>query len=96
MKELAVLRPRPEDIPDDDWPGYVLNDATIYRKDGKTLANPLLLSLEGNLVVRGQLEIDDPDLLPNRKSSLSLLLTHRPVAAVLTHRLVFSQCSDRV
>ena len=96
MKESTVLRPRPEDIPDDDWPGYVLNDATIYRKDGKTLANPLLLSLEGSLVVRGQLEIDEPKLLPNRKSSLSLLLNHRPVAAVLTYRLVFFQFSDRV
>ncbi len=78
MKESAVLLPRPEDVPDDDWPGYVLNDATVYRKDGKTPANPLLLSLEGNLVVRGQLEVDDPDCIANGKSGLSLLLNHRP------------------
>ncbi|KAL2257035.1 hypothetical protein VTK26DRAFT_754 [Humicola hyalothermophila] len=58
-KESAVLKPVPRDVPDGQWPCYVLADATVYMKDGKTLANPLLVGLEGPFIVRGLLEVDD-------------------------------------
>ncbi|KAK3378515.1 hypothetical protein B0H63DRAFT_525738 [Podospora didyma] len=60
-KEVSVLRPTPLGLPDNDWPCYVLDDAVIYRKDGHTLANPLLVHLEGPLIVRGKLEVGDDD-----------------------------------
>ncbi|GAB1315041.1 hypothetical protein MFIFM68171_05251 [Madurella fahalii] len=63
-KESSILKPSPRGIPDNDWPCYVLTDATIYRKDGKTLANPLLVHVQGPLVIRGLLEVDDDELLP--------------------------------
>ncbi|KAK4148076.1 uncharacterized protein C8A04DRAFT_8602 [Dichotomopilus funicola] len=59
IKEQTVLKPAPQDVPDSDWPCYVLRDATIYRKDGETLANPLLVHLEGPLVIRGIFDVDD-------------------------------------
>jgi hypothetical protein len=68
VNESLLLKPRPQDVPANDWPTYVLNDATVYRKDGKTLANPLLLPLEGSVVIRGRIEADD-NVLSNRKSS---------------------------
>ncbi|AEO56936.1 hypothetical protein MYCTH_2302469 [Thermothelomyces thermophilus ATCC 42464] len=64
-KESLVLKPAPQHVPDSEWPCYVLTDATIYRSDGKTLANPLLVHLEGPLIVRGLLEVDEDKLVPN-------------------------------
>lgn len=62
-KETSVLRPvSEEDIDDSNWPCYVLTDATVYKKDGKTLANPLLVQFEGPLIVRGFLEVQDHQL----------------------------------
>jgi hypothetical protein len=66
-KESSVLKPAPRDISDNDWPCYVLKDATVYRKDGKTLANPLLVHLEGPLVVRGILEVAEDEQMHNCK-----------------------------
>ncbi|KAL2152554.1 hypothetical protein VTH82DRAFT_5738 [Thermothelomyces myriococcoides] len=65
IKESSVLKPVPEDVPDSEWPCYVLTDATIYRSDGKTLANPLLVHLEGPLIIRGLLEVDEDKLVHN-------------------------------
>jgi len=76
IKESSILKPRPSNVSTNDWPEYVLTDATIYRKDGKTLANPLLVQLEGSLVVRGHVEFNDPNLLPNCKPKTCLL--HSP------------------
>ncbi|KAK4245850.1 hypothetical protein C7999DRAFT_15995 [Corynascus novoguineensis] len=64
-KESSVLKPVPRDMPDSEWPCYVLSDATIYRNDGKTLANPLLAHVQEPLIVRGLLEVDEDKLLPN-------------------------------
>lgn len=66
-KESSVLKPAPQNITDNDWPVYVLTDATIYRKDGITLANPLLVHLQGPIVVRGFLEVEEDELLHNRE-----------------------------
>ena len=44
-----------------------MTDATIYQKDGKTLGNPLLVHVEGPLVVRGLLGVDEDRLVPNRE-----------------------------
>lgn len=67
-------------MPEDDWPIYELIDATIYRKskDGKTLvlANPLLVHLEGPVIVQGHVEVE-PKQLPNREYSKFALQQHR-------------------
>ncbi|KAK1775806.1 hypothetical protein QBC45DRAFT_382603 [Copromyces sp. CBS 386.78] len=62
-KELAILKPVTPGSPDESWPYFaVLADATIYQKDGKTLANPLHVDLEGPFIVRGKLEpVEDDD-----------------------------------
>ena len=62
-KELTILKPITPGTTDDLWPSFaVLTDAAIYHKDGKTLANPLHVDLEGPFIVRGKLElVDDED-----------------------------------
>lgn len=62
-RELTILKPVSPGTPDDQWPSFaVLTDATIYQKDGKTLANPLHVDLEGPFIVRGKLEpVEDDD-----------------------------------
>jgi hypothetical protein len=67
-----------EGIPDNDWPCYVLTDATIYLKDGKTLANPLLVYVHGLMVVRGFLEEPKKEWAVNceRWLASSIMLSH--------------------
>lgn len=49
-----------------------MTDAVIYQKDGTTLANPLLVHVEGPMIFRGKLEIDDdPELLANLVKPMS-------------------------
>lgn len=62
-RELAILKPVTPGTSDDLWPYFaVLTDATIYQKDGKTVANPLHVDLEGPFIVRGKLEpVEDGD-----------------------------------
>ncbi|KAI0381873.1 hypothetical protein F5Y04DRAFT_254546 [Hypomontagnella monticulosa] len=55
--EESVLKSASSRAHPDDWPCFLLNDATIYHKDG-TLANLLHVELEGPLIVRGRLEIE--------------------------------------
>lgn len=59
--EIDFLKPLPEHMlsDTDSWPCFVLTDATVYLKDGKRLANPLLP--DGPFVVRGKLEVDEKD-----------------------------------
>ncbi|KAI2641648.1 hypothetical protein GGS26DRAFT_536271 [Hypomontagnella submonticulosa] len=65
--EESVLKPVSARVHTDDWPCFLLIDATIYHKDG-TLANLLHVDLEGPLIVRGKLEIekDQEKFLVNR------------------------------
>ncbi|KAK4670356.1 uncharacterized protein QC763_210970 [Podospora pseudopauciseta] len=58
VKESAALTSVELGPDEGEWPCFVLSDAIIYRKDGKTLANPLMVHSEGPLVIRGLLEID--------------------------------------
>ncbi|KAK0664440.1 hypothetical protein QBC41DRAFT_233908 [Cercophora samala] len=59
VKESAVLKPVEPGDEEGEWPCFVLSDATVYRKDGKTLANPLMVHSEGPFVIHGLLEIDE-------------------------------------
>lgn len=61
VKEELVLKPKSESTTDASWPCYVLTEATVYRSDGRTIANPLHVHLEGPMVIRGKLVIDDED-----------------------------------
>ncbi|KAK0636216.1 hypothetical protein B0T17DRAFT_482119 [Bombardia bombarda] len=58
-RELSLLKPKAADQPDDNWPVFVLTDAVIYRADGTTLANPLHTHLDGPMIIRGRLELDE-------------------------------------
>lgn len=60
-KETWVLKPTAPNTPDHEWPCYILTDAQIYRSDGETLANPLHVSLEGSMVIKGRLVVDQED-----------------------------------
>ncbi|KAK3326319.1 hypothetical protein B0H66DRAFT_617285 [Apodospora peruviana] len=61
LKETNVLKPTSPNTPDNEWPCYVLTDAMVYRSDCKTPANPLHVHLEGPMVIRGTLQIDEAD-----------------------------------
>lgn len=59
MDETRVLQPLSSNSEDsNDWPCFVLKDAVVLHKDGKRLANPLLIDTEGPFIVRGKLEVD--------------------------------------
>ncbi|KAI1462373.1 hypothetical protein F4805DRAFT_410373 [Annulohypoxylon moriforme] len=56
-QEETVLKPVSSRTHTDDWPCFLLTDATIYHKNG-TLANLLHVDLEGPFIVRGRVEIE--------------------------------------
>lgn len=58
LSEEEVLQPAPWGISTDDWPIYLLKDAVVYSKDGKTPANLLHAELEGPFSIHGKLEVD--------------------------------------
>lgn len=60
-EELKVLKPYKPGILDNDWPMFILDDAVIYEKGGKTLGNPLLVHKVGPMVIRGTLEVTEED-----------------------------------
>lgn len=60
VPEEDILMPTTETI-NDNWPMYVLNDAVVYRPDGKTIAHALLVNIDGPFTIRGRLEIEDGD-----------------------------------
>jgi hypothetical protein len=91
LKETSVLKSTTKDMDDEDCPIFLLHDAVIYEKDGRTLGNPLLLDKVGPMVVRGRIERRDDDdnddelhpLLPYRKFCESAI----PVTATETLQL---------
>jgi len=58
VAECAALRPVGKNEHPDDWPCYVVEDATIYTKGGKTIGNLLHAELQTSFVVRGRLIVD--------------------------------------
>ncbi|KAI1437522.1 hypothetical protein GGR50DRAFT_77837 [Xylaria sp. CBS 124048] len=56
-KESSILKPVDPELHCDDWPCFLLLDATVYRRDG-TIVNQLHVDLEGPFVVRGRLELE--------------------------------------
>ncbi|CAK7267058.1 hypothetical protein SEPCBS57363_002407 [Sporothrix epigloea] len=59
--ESTILFPKDPTALEDDWPIFSLYDAIVYRPDGVTMANAILVSKEGPCIVRGRLEIDDKE-----------------------------------
>lgn len=60
---MSILKPAASN---NEFPTFVLEDAVIYRKDanGKlVVANVCNVKLEGPLVVRGKLEVEDDELV---------------------------------
>ncbi|KAK3995093.1 hypothetical protein QBC44DRAFT_378911 [Cladorrhinum sp. PSN332] len=64
QKECTLLKPVAVGSDDSEWPAFVIKDATVYRRDGRTLANPLMAHMEGPYIIRGMLEVDDAELYP--------------------------------
>jgi hypothetical protein len=58
VPERAALKLVAKNLDPDDWPCYVLEDTTIYLKDGETIGNLLHAELESSFVVRGRLVVD--------------------------------------
>ncbi|KAI2621677.1 hypothetical protein GGR54DRAFT_74841 [Hypoxylon sp. NC1633] len=56
-REDSILKPAPTQAHTDDWPCFLLTDATVYKRDG-TLASLLHVDLEGPFIVRGRVEIE--------------------------------------
>ncbi|KAI1375201.1 hypothetical protein F4677DRAFT_423518 [Hypoxylon crocopeplum] len=56
-QEDSILKSAPIKAHTDDWPCFLLTNATIYHRNG-TLANLLHVDLEGPFIVRGRLEIE--------------------------------------
>ncbi|KAI1131165.1 hypothetical protein F5Y10DRAFT_233976 [Nemania abortiva] len=66
-KETSVLKPVDPSTHTDDWPCFLLTDASVHHPDG-SLANQLNVDLVGPLIVRGRLELekDNERYLVNR------------------------------
>jgi hypothetical protein len=58
LTEEDVLQSTSKELDPDNWPCFVLREAVVYGKDGRTPANLLHAELEGPLTVRGILEVD--------------------------------------
>jgi hypothetical protein len=56
-QEASILKPVSPDTHSDDWPCFLLSDASVHRRDG-SLVNQLHVDLEGPFIVRGRLEIE--------------------------------------
>ncbi|KAL1894764.1 hypothetical protein Sste5346_005739 [Sporothrix stenoceras] len=61
VPESTILKPKDPTIIEDEWPIFVLADAIVYRPDGVTMANAVLVAQEGPCIVRGRLEVEDKE-----------------------------------
>ncbi|KAI0592845.1 hypothetical protein F4775DRAFT_580589 [Biscogniauxia sp. FL1348] len=66
-EENTILKPVSPRAHPDDWPCFLLVDATVYHRDG-TIANLLHVDLEGPFIIRGRVEVekDQDRFLVNR------------------------------
>ncbi len=81
IRESAVLKKTPKGVHSDGWSCFVLTDAIVYRKDGKTMTNLLNIDLEGPLIVRGKLDVEEKKQqklreFPQPRSPGSLTVTY--------------------
>lgn len=58
LDESLVLKSVTDIADADEWPCFLLEDATIYCKDGETMGNLLDAELDGPYRVRGRLEME--------------------------------------
>ncbi|KAI1812878.1 hypothetical protein GGS20DRAFT_578025 [Poronia punctata] len=56
-QESSVLKPVTPSTHSDDWPCFLLSDASVHRRDG-SLVNQLHVDLDGPFIIRGRLEIE--------------------------------------
>lgn len=61
IPESNILKPKDPTKIEDEWPIFVLSDAIVYRPDGVTMANAVLVAQEGPCIVRGRLEVEDEE-----------------------------------
>jgi hypothetical protein len=58
LPEKKVLNSKYKTGGGDDWPTFLLEDATVYLKDGVTIANLLNVEMEGLFIIRGRLVVE--------------------------------------
>ncbi|GAW26793.1 putative defective in methylation-7 protein [Rosellinia necatrix] len=56
-KETSILKPVGPSTHTDDWPCFLLSDATVHMRNG-TPANQLLVDIMGPFIIRGRLEVE--------------------------------------
>ncbi|KAI0196620.1 hypothetical protein EV127DRAFT_476678 [Xylaria flabelliformis] len=73
-KEASILKPVSPSTHTDNWPCFLLSNATVHRHDG-SLANQLEVDLEGPFIIRGRLELekDNERYLVNRQMKTEAL-----------------------
>ncbi|KAI1352161.1 hypothetical protein F5Y01DRAFT_280830 [Xylaria sp. FL0043] len=73
-KETSVLKPVDPSVHPDDWPCFLLSDATVHLRDGN-LVNQLEVDMYGPFIVRGRLELekDNERCLVNRNMKAKTL-----------------------
>ncbi|KAI0490548.1 hypothetical protein F4859DRAFT_458358 [Xylaria cf. heliscus] len=73
-KETSVLKPVSPSTNTDDWPCFLLSDATVHLPNG-VLANQLEVDLFGPYIIRGRLELekDNERYLVNRQMKTDAL-----------------------
>ena len=67
-QETSVLKTVPVDTADNDYPDFELTETTVFKKDGKTMADALDVLLEGPFMIRGILVKESPDQQRHSKS----------------------------
>ncbi|KAI0443905.1 hypothetical protein F4803DRAFT_287637 [Xylaria telfairii] len=73
-KETSILKPVSPSTHTDNWPCFLLSNATVHRHDG-SLANQLEVDLDGPFIIRGKLELekDNERYLVNRQMKTEAL-----------------------
>ncbi len=71
VPETSILKPADAALSSDDRPTFALTDAIVYRPDGVTMANALLINQDGPFVIRGRLEIEDEEDVEHCESRLA-------------------------
>lgn len=65
VPDLVVLKPINRKLEDsNEWPVFLLDDATILSGDGASLENALSVEQRGPLIARGRLVIEEPSQRP--------------------------------
>jgi len=61
LQQDEILKPTSTGLEEDEYPIYLLEDATVYSLDGENIENLLEVDVRGRVQVRGRLTISADD-----------------------------------